>query len=63
MTEEPQAPTQPPDPWRSFRGIMSATLILEAIVVLLALPLVSTVGGGLSEDVLDFTRVESVAGD
>ncbi|TRW88414.1 DUF4233 domain-containing protein [Mycolicibacterium sp. 018/SC-01/001] len=38
----------PPDPWKSFRGVMAGTLILEAIVVLLALPVVSAVGGGLS---------------
>ncbi|GAB3216503.1 DUF4233 domain-containing protein [Mycolicibacterium hippocampi] len=37
-----------PDPWKSFRGIMAGVLILEAIVVLLALPVVSAVGGGLS---------------
>ena len=37
-----------PDPWRSFRGVMAATLLLEAIVVLLALPAVATVGGGLT---------------
>ena len=39
---------QTPDPWRGFRGIMALTLILEAIVVLLALPVVSLVGGGLT---------------
>lgn len=38
----------PVDPWKSFRGVMAATLILEAIVVLLALPVVSLVGGGLT---------------
>ncbi|MEZ0364360.1 DUF4233 domain-containing protein [Mycobacterium sp. pUA109] len=38
----------PVDPWRSFRGVMAGTLILEAIVVLLALPVVGAVGGGLS---------------
>lgn len=37
-----------PDPWKSFRGVMAATLVLEAIVVLLALPVVAVVGGGLS---------------
>src|SRR6476619_8320659 len=37
-----------PGPWKSFRGVMAGTLILEAIVVLLALPVVSAVGGGLS---------------
>ncbi|CAJ1501328.1 DUF4233 domain-containing protein [[Mycobacterium] holstebronense] len=44
MTE----PTDAPDPWRGFRGVMAATLILEAITVLLALPVVSVVGGGLT---------------
>lgn len=38
----------PPDPWKSFRGVMSGTLILEAIVVLLALPVVGMVGRGWS---------------
>ena len=38
----------PADPWKSFRGVMTGTLILEAIVVLLALPVVSAVGGGLT---------------
>lgn len=44
MTE----PTHGPDPWKSFRGVMAGTLILEAIVVLLALPVVGAVGGGLN---------------
>jgi hypothetical protein len=47
MTDQPDAPA-PPDPWKSFRGVMAGTLILEAIVVLLALPVVSAVGGGLT---------------
>jgi len=38
----------PADPWKSFRGVMAGTLILEAIVVVLALPVVGAVGGGLS---------------
>jgi biotin transporter BioY len=37
-----------PDPWRSFRGVMAGTLILEAIVVLLALPVVASADGGLT---------------
>lgn len=45
MTEQTPAP---PDPWKSFRGVMAGTLILEAIVVLLALPVVGSVGGGLT---------------
>jgi hypothetical protein len=36
------------DPWRGLRGVMAGTLILEAIVVLLALPIVAKVGGGLT---------------
>lgn len=38
----------PADPWKSFAGVMSATLFLEAIVVLLAIPVVGAVGGGLT---------------
>ncbi|MCV7254886.1 DUF4233 domain-containing protein [Mycobacterium hackensackense] len=41
-------PATPPDPWKSFRGVMAGTLILEAIVVLLALPVVSFGKGGLT---------------
>ena len=53
------APAQPPegskpDPWKSFRGVTAGTLILEAIVVLLALPVVGAVGGGLSAGALTY---------
>jgi len=44
VSEQPQAP----DPWKSFRGVMAGTLILEAIVVLLALPVVSSADDGLT---------------
>jgi biotin transporter BioY len=44
MTDQPQQP----DPWKSFRGVMAGTLILEVIVVLLALPVVARAGGGLT---------------
>ena len=37
----------PPDPMKSFRGVLLATLILEGIVVLLALPWVAKVGAGV----------------
>lgn len=37
-----------PDPWKSFRGVMAGTLIMEIIAVLLALPVVNAVGGGLT---------------
>ena len=40
--------TQPPDPWKSFRGVMAGTLVMEIITVLLALPVVHMVGGGLT---------------
>lgn len=47
--DEPEAPATPPaDPWKSFRGVTSGTLVLEAVVVLLALPVVGAVGGGLT---------------
>jgi Protein of unknown function (DUF4233) len=38
-----------PDPWRSFRGVMAGILLLEAVVVLLALPVVAVVGRGLTK--------------
>ncbi len=47
-TQEPPPEASKPDPWKSFRGVTAGTLILEAIVVLLALPVVSAVGGGLN---------------
>jgi hypothetical protein len=47
-TQEPRPEASQPDPWKSFRGVTAGTLILEAIVVLLALPVVSAVGGGLN---------------
>src|ERR1700722_15724583 len=43
-----------PDPWKSFRGVMAGTLILEAIVVVLALPVVGAVGGGLTPVALGY---------
>lgn len=43
MTTKP-----PPDPMKGFAGVMSATLMLEALVVLLALPVVAKLGSGLA---------------
>jgi hypothetical protein len=43
MTTKP-----PPDPMKSFVGVMSAALVLEVIVVLLALPVVAKLGDGLA---------------
>ena len=48
MTEPVGPAAAGPDPWKSFRGVMAGTLILEAIVVLLALPVVSFSQGGLT---------------
>jgi hypothetical protein len=52
MSEPPveveSAPPAGSDPWRSFRGVMAGVLILEAIVVLLALPVVAAADGGLT---------------
>ena len=47
-------PVSPPDPWKSFRGVMAGVLILEAVVVLLALPVVGVVGGGLTTPALTY---------
>jgi len=48
VTQDPETPAAPGDPWKSFRGVMAGTLILELITVLLALPVVGAVGGGLT---------------
>ncbi len=53
MTEQSDKPAAP-DPWKSFRGVMAGTLILEAIVVLLALPVVSVSRGGLTAVTLTY---------
>ncbi|MCR6483355.1 DUF4233 domain-containing protein [Amycolatopsis sp. OK19-0408] len=39
---------KPKDPMKGFRGVMSGTLIMEAITVALALPVVNKLGGGIS---------------
>ncbi|MCC3326317.1 DUF4233 domain-containing protein [Nocardia abscessus] len=48
--DKDEQPVPPPatDPWKGFRGVMAGTLVLEAIVVLLALPVVADVGGGVT---------------
>ncbi len=43
-----EQPAPVPDPLRSFRGVAVAVLTLEGIVVLLALPLVAKLGGGVA---------------
>lgn len=45
---EKEVPPPANDPWKGLRGVMAGTLILEAIVVLLALPVVADVGGGVT---------------
>lgn len=46
MTEAVKPPAK--DPLKSFRGVMAGTLIMEAIVVALALPVVAQLGDGLT---------------
>lgn len=36
------------DPMKSFRGVLAGTLILEAIVVALALPVIAQLGSGIT---------------
>ena len=56
MTQQPDTPDEPAaqrpaprsDPWKGLSAVMAATLLLEAIVVLLAIPVVGAVGGGLT---------------
>ncbi len=43
-----QPAPRPYDPERGLRGVMSATLILEAVVVLLSIPVASNTGPGTS---------------
>ncbi|NKQ58904.1 DUF4233 domain-containing protein [Amycolatopsis sp. K13G38] len=46
MTEEsPRPPAK--DPMKSFRGVMAGALIMEAITVGLAVPVVARLGGGV----------------
>jgi hypothetical protein len=44
----PAPPPRRPDPEKGLRGVMSATLILEAITVLLAIPVAANTGAGVS---------------
>jgi hypothetical protein len=48
MSDASDQPAVPPDPWKGFRGVMAGTLIMEAIVVLLALPVVVVADHGLT---------------
>ncbi|GAC69039.1 DUF4233 domain-containing protein [Gordonia soli] len=46
---EPRRFTEPAtDPWKGLRGVMSGILILEAIVVGLAFPIVAKIAGGVT---------------
>ncbi|WP_020666303.1 DUF4233 domain-containing protein [Amycolatopsis nigrescens] len=44
---EQQVPKPAKDPMKSFRGVLAGTLIMEAITVALALPVVAKLGGGI----------------
>ena len=43
-----------PDPWKSFRGVMAGVLLLEAVVVLLAIPVVLVVGDATPETITTY---------
>ncbi|TNC24379.1 DUF4233 domain-containing protein [Amycolatopsis alkalitolerans] len=49
MSSPEQPAVKPPakDPMKSFRGVMAGALILEAITVALALPVIARLGGGV----------------
>lgn len=49
--QHPRAEAPPPpakDPMKSFRGVQAGTLVIEAIVVGLALPVVAQLGTGIT---------------
>ncbi|MFI5715905.1 DUF4233 domain-containing protein [Nocardia sp. NPDC051750] len=52
MSEPETAGSEPspaaPDPWKGLRGVMAGALVLEAITVLLALPVVADIAGGVT---------------
>lgn len=48
MSETPEYSAPATDPWKGFRGIMAAVLILEAIIMGLTFPVVATLGGGVT---------------
>lgn len=48
MTQASEVRPPSKDPWKGLRGVMAGTLILEAIVVLLALPVVWRLGDGIT---------------
>ncbi|SFP97622.1 Protein of unknown function [Amycolatopsis arida] len=49
-TDERAAEPAPPrkDPMASFRGVLAGTLVIEAVVVALALPVVANLGAGIA---------------
>jgi uncharacterized protein DUF4233 len=47
VSEEESVPPPAKDPMKSFRGVMAGALILEAITVGLAVPVVARLGGGV----------------
>lgn len=48
MSEKPEIRPPVKDPMKSFRGVMAGTLIMEAITVALALPVIAKLGGGVT---------------
>ncbi len=54
-------PEVPPDPLRGLRGVFAATLVMEAIVVGLALPVIGRFGGGFGSPAGWYTAGLAVA--
>ncbi|MYW89203.1 DUF4233 domain-containing protein [Amycolatopsis rubida] len=48
MSEETPVKRPAKDPMKGFRGVLAGTLIMEAITVALALPVVAKLGGGIT---------------
>ncbi|GAC57544.1 hypothetical protein GOHSU_22_00040 [Gordonia hirsuta DSM 44140 = NBRC 16056] len=48
MSATPEFSAPATDPWKGFRGINAAVLILEAIVIGLTFPVVATLGDGVT---------------
>lgn len=48
MTENTQGRAPAKDPMKGFRGVMAGTLIMEAVTVALALPVIARLGGGIT---------------
>lgn len=60
VAEPPAGVPRPVDPERGLRGAMSATLVLEAMTILLALPVAAKTSGGVGPAGIAFILVLAV---